>query len=167
MLKVSDNFKKSCNSDKLKYREFIIIDNKEIDIKGNLSATAYKDTTFFGKFNLKMLTFETENDVDYKGKEFVYYIEVDGEPAKIGTFIVTEVKDSDTFESVNVTAYDYGLNFANPYKSTLDYKSNKITMFQVAEEICTNCGVELENTSLPNGNFIVDSNPFINDEQFA
>lgn len=167
MLKVSDNFKKACNSDKLKYKEFIIIDNKEIDIKGNLSATAYKDTTFFGKFNLKMLTFETENDIDYKGKEFVYYIEVDGEPAKIGTFIVTEVKDSDTFESVNVTAYDYGLNFANPYKSTLDYKSNKITMFQVAEEICTNCGVELENTSLPNGNFIVDSNPFINDEQFG
>ena len=167
MLKVSDNFKKACNSDKLKYREFIIIDNKEIDIKGNLSATAYKDTTFFGKFNLKMLTFETENDIDYKGKEFVYYKEVDGEPAKIGTFIVTEVKDSDTFESVNVTAYDYGLNFANPYKSTLDYKSNKITMFQVAEEICTNCGVELENTSLPNGNFIVDSNQFINDEQFG
>ena len=32
MLKVSDNFKKSCNSDNLKYREFIIIDNKEIDI---------------------------------------------------------------------------------------------------------------------------------------
>ena len=167
MLKVSDNFKKKCNSDKLKYREFIIIDNKEIDIKGNLSATAYKDTTFFGKFNLKMLTFETENDIDYKGKEFVYYKEVDGESAKIGTFIVTEVKDSDTFENVNVTAYDYGLNFANPYKSTLDYKSNKITMLQVAQEICTNCGVELENTSLPNGNFIVDSNQFINGEQFG
>ena len=167
MLKVSDNFKKSCNSDNLKYREFIIIDNKEIDIKGNLSATAYKDTTFFGKFNLKMLTFETENDIDYKGKEFVYYKEVDGEPAKIGTFIVTGVKDSDTFENVNVTAYDYGLNFANPYKSTLDYKSNKITMLQVAQEICANCGVELENTSLPNGNFIVDSNQFINGEQFG
>lgn len=167
MLKVSDNFKKACNSDKLKYREFIIIDNKEIDIKGNLSATAYKDTTFFGKFNLKMLTFETENDIDYKGKEFVYYKEVDGESIKIGTFIVTEIKDSDTFESVNVTAYDYGLNFANPYKSALNYKSNKITMLQVAQEICANCGVELENTSLPNGDFIVDDNQFINDEQFG
>lgn len=167
MLKVSDNFKKKCNGDKLKYREFIIIDNKEIDIKGHLSATAYKDTTFFGKFNLKMLTFETENDIDYKGKEFVYYKEVDGEPAKIGVFIVTEVKDSDTFENVNVTAYDYGLNFANPYKSALDYKSNKITMLQVVKEICTNCGVELENVSLPNGNFIVDSNQFINGEQFG
>lgn len=167
MLKVSDNFKKACNSDKLKYREFIIIDNKEIDIKGNLSATAYKDTTFFGKFNLKMLKFETENDINYKKKEFVYYKEVNGEAIKIGTFIVTEVKDSDTFESVNVTAYDYGLNFANPYKSALDYKSNKITMLQVVKEICTNCGVELENISLPNGNFIVDSNQFINGEQFG
>ena len=167
MLKVSDNFKKSCNSDNLKYREFIIIDNKEIDIQGNLSATAYKDTTFFGKFNLKMLSFETENDIDYKGKEFVYYKEVNGEAIKIGTFIVTEVKDSDTFESVNVTAYDYGLKFANPYVTNLDYKNGNITMFQVAQEICANCGVELENISLPNGNFIVDSNQFINGEQFG
>ena len=39
-----------------------------------------------------------------------------------------------------------------------NYKSNKITMFQVAQEICANCGVELENTSLPNGTFIVDIN---------
>ena len=58
MLKVSDNFKKSCNSDNLKYREFIIIDNKEIDIKGNLSATAYKDTTFFGKLKMILITKE-------------------------------------------------------------------------------------------------------------
>lgn len=167
MLKISDNFKKACNSDKLKYREFIIIDNKEIDIKGNLSATAYKDTTFFGKFNLKMLTFKTENDIDYKGKEFAYYKEVNGEPAKIGTFIVTEVKDSDTFESVNVTAYDYGLKFANPYKTNLKYDSGTVTMLQVLQEICSNCGVGLKNISLPNANFIVDSNQFINDEQYG
>ena len=167
MLKVSDNFKKACNSDKLKYREFIIIDNKEIDIKGNLSATAYKDTTFFGKFNLKMLTFETENDIEYKGKEFVYYKEVNGESVKIGTFIVTEVKDSDTFESVNVTAYDYGLKFAKPYKTNLNYSSGNVTMYQVLQEICVNCEVGLENIVLPNDSFIVDSNQFVSGEQYG
>lgn len=167
MLQVSDKFKKGCNSDSLKYREYIIIDGKQVDIKGNLSATAYKDTTFFGTFNMKMLTFQTENDINYKKKEFIYYKEVDGESVKIGTFIVTEVKDSDTFEQVNVTAYDYGLKFANPYTTKLDYSSGKITMFNVIQEICTNCGVELENTTLPNGSFIVDSNQFINDEQFG
>ena len=162
---VSSTFKANCKKDSVKYREYIVIDNKEVDIKGDLSDTAYKDNTFFGKFNLKMLKFETENDIDYKKKEFVYYKEVNGEALKIGTFIVTEVKDSDTFESVNVTAYDYGLKFANPYTTSLDYSNT--TLFQVIQEICTNCGVELENTSLPNGSFIVDSNQFVNGEQFG
>lgn len=164
---VSSTFKANCKKDSVKYREYIVIDNKEVDIKGALSDTAYKDTTFFGKFNLKMLKFETENDIDYKKKEFTYYKEVDGEAIKVGTFIVTDVSDSDTFESVNVTAYDYGLKFANPYTTALNYSDGNVTLFQVIQEICTNCGVELENTSLPNGTFIVDSNQFVNGEQFG
>lgn len=164
---VSNTFKVNCKKDSVKYREYIIIDNKEVDIKGNLTDTAYKDTTFFGKFNLKMLKFETENDIDYKKKEFTYYKEVDGEALKIGTFIVTEVKDSDTFESVNVTAYDYGLKFSNPYTTNLDYKNGNITMFQVVQEICNKCDIELENTYLPNGSFIVDSNQFVNGEKYG
>ena len=164
---VSSTFKANCKKDSVKYREYIIIDNKEVDIKGNLSDTAYKDTTFFGKFNLKMLKFETENGIDYKKKELKYYKEVDGEAIKIGTFIVTEVKDSDTFESVNVTAYDYGLKFANSYTTKLDYSSGKITLLQQIQEICTNCEVEFENTTLPNGSFIIDSNQFVNGEQYG
>ncbi len=164
---VSSTFKANCKKDSVKYREYIVIDNKEVDIKGNLSDTAYKDTTFFGKFNLKMLKFETENDIDYKKKEFTYYKEVDGEALKIGTFIVTDVSDSDTFESVNVTAYDYGLKFSNPYTTNLNYKNGNITMFQVVQEICNNCDIELENAYLPNGSFIVDSNQFVNGEKYG
>lgn len=160
-------FKINCKKDKVKLREYIIIDNKQVDIKGDLSATAYKDTTFFGTFNMKILKFETENDINYKKKEFVYYKEVNGEAIKIGTFIVTEVKDSDTFESVNVTAYDYGLKFANPYTTKLNYSSGKITLSQQIQEICTNCNIELESTTLPNGTFIVDSNQFVNGEQYG
>ena len=164
---VSSTFKANCKKDSVKYREYIVIDNKEVDIKGALSDTAYKDATFFGKFNLKMLKFETENDIDYKKKEFTYYKEVDGVALKIGTFIVTDVSESDTFESVNVTAYDYGLKFANPYTTALNYSDGNVTLFQVIQEICTNCEVELENTSLPNGTFIVDSNQFVNGEQYG
>ena len=164
---VSSTFKAHCKKDIVKYREYIVIDNKEVDIKGNLSDTAYKNSTFFGTFNMKMLKFETENNINYKKKEFTYYKEVDGEALKIGTFIVTDVSDSDTFESVNVTAYDYGLKFANPYTTALNYSDGNVTLFQVIQEICTNCGVELENASLPNGTFIVDSNQFVNGEQFG
>ena len=164
---VSSTFKANCKKDSVKYREYIVIDNKEVDIKGDLSNTAYKDTTFFGKFNLIMLKFETENDIDYKKKEFIYYKEVDGEALKIGTFIVTDVSDSDTFESVNITAYDYGLKFANPYTTNLDYTSGNTTLLQQMQEICTNCDIELENTTLPNGSFIVDSNQFVNNEKYG
>lgn len=164
---VPETFKQNCKKDVVKYREYIVINGTEVDIKGKLSDTAYKDTTFFGKFNLKMLQFETENDIDYKKKEFTYYKEVGGEAIKIGKFIVTEVKDSDTFESVNVTAYDYGLKFANPYTTNLDFGSKNITMLKVAQDICNSCNVELENTSLPNGDFIVDKNQFVNGEQYG
>lgn len=79
---VPSTFKSNCKKDKVKLREYIIIDNKQVDIKGKLSATAYKNSTFFGTFNMKMLKFETENDINYKKKEFVYYKEVDGEAIK-------------------------------------------------------------------------------------
>ena len=45
---VSSTFKANCKKDSVKYREYIVIDNKEVDIKGDLSDTAYKDNTFFG-----------------------------------------------------------------------------------------------------------------------
>ena len=167
MISVSSKCKEDCNKDKIIYREFIIVDGITVDINGQLDATAYKDTTFFGTFNMKTLIFETENNINYKGKEFEYFKEVNGESFKIGTFITTDVKDSDTFENVNVTAYDYGLKFANPYMTSLDYDSGNVTMFQVAQEICRNVGVELANESLPNGDFIVDSNQFVSNEQYG
>lgn len=167
MIAVNNNIIEDCKKDKLTYREYIIIDNKTIDIKGELDATAYKDTTFFGTFNMKMLKFETENDVEYKGKEFEYYKEVNGNSFKIGNFITTDVSDNDTKETVKVTAYDYALKFANEYKTSLNYKSGKITLFQVLQEVCYNCNITLNNTNVPNGSFIVDSDQFVNGETYG
>lgn len=169
MISVSTQCKNDCNNDLLKYKEYIIIDNKTIEIKGNLSATAFNDRNFIGTFNLKSLTFETENDIDYKTKEFEYYKQVNNESFKIGSFIVTEVEDSDTFETVKVTAMDYGLKFALPYTTSLDYDSGEITMQDVFDELLTNVGIQLSSKSqtLRNGNFIVDSNQFVNSEVYG
>ena len=169
MIPISNQCRIDCNSDVLKYKEYIIIDNKTIEIKGNLSATAFNDRNFIGTFNLKSLTFETENDIDYKTKEFEYYKQVNNESFKIGSFIVTEVEDSDTFETVKVTAMDYGLKFALPYTTNLDYESGEITMQDVFDELLTNVGIQLSSKSqiLRNGNFIVDSNQFVNSEVYG
>lgn len=169
MIAVSNSCKNACNSDTLKYKEYIVISNQTIEIKGKLSATAFNDKNFIGTFNLKSLTFETENDIDFKEKEFEYYKQVNNESFKIGTFITTEVEDSDTNELVKVVAMDYGLKFATPYATALDYDSGDITMQDVLDEIITNVGIQLSSKSqtLPNKDFIVDSNQFVNSEVYG
>lgn len=149
--------------------ELICITNIKIEIRGKLSANAFNDRNFIGTFNLKSLSFETENNVDFKNKEFEYYKQVNNEHFKIGTFITTEVKDSDTNEIVEVTAMDYGLKFATPYETELDYDGGEVTMQDVLDEILENVDIELssESQTLRNGSFIVDSNQFVNSEMYG
>lgn len=169
MINVSNAFKTDCESNKITYREYIIITGTQtqIDIQGEMYQTAYKDTHFVGTFNLGYVKFKTENNVTYINKEFDYYKEVNGNAILIGHYIVTEVTDNDTEEEVSVTAFDNGLKFAIPYVSGLDYASNEVTLFDVLEECCQNCGVELVNESITNGDFIVENNQFLNDETYG
>lgn len=169
MIAVSNQCRQDCNKDTVIYKEFIVIDGQTIEIRGKLSATAFNDKNFIGTFNLKSLTFETENDIDYKEKEFEYYKQVNNEAFKIGTFITTEVEDSDTNEIVKVTAMDYGLKFATPYQTALNYDSGEVTMQDVLDEILSNVNIQLSSDSqtLRNGNFIVDSNQFVNSEVYG
>ena len=169
MINVSNAFKTDCESNKISYREYIIITGTQtqIDIQGEMYQTAYKDTHFVGTFNLGYVKFKTENNVTYINKEFDYYKEVNGNTILIGHYIVTEVTDNDTEEEVSVTAFDNGLKFAIPYVSGLDYASNEVTLFDVLEECCQNCGVELVNESITNGDFIVENNQFLNDETYG
>lgn len=164
MINVSQAIKNSCKADKNSHTEYIVINNRTIYIEGKLSATAYKDSSFFGTFNMKVLQFETENTTQFRNRQFEYYKVIDGNAFKIGTFITTEVVDNDSKETVKVTANDYALKFAVPYTTSLDYSSGEITMFDVLEECCANAGVQLENQTLTNGDFIVDSNQFVNNE---
>lgn len=169
MISVSNATKTACNSDVLSYKEYIIIDGTTIEIKGKLSATAFNDKNFIGTFNLKSLFFETENNVDFKNKEFDYYKQVNNEAFKIGRFITTEVEDNDTNDTVRVVAMDYGLKFATPYETSLNYDSGEITMQDVLDEILQNVNIELSSKSeeLVNGDFIVDSNQFVNNEVYG
>lgn len=164
MINVSQTIKNSCKADKNTHTEYIVINGQTIYIKGKLNATAYKDTTFFGTFNMKVLEFETENTTQFRNRQFEYYKVIDGNAFKVGTFITTEVVDNDSKDSIKVTANDYALKFAVPYTSELDYSSGNITLYDVLEECCNQVGVELENKFIDNNNFKVDSNQFVNGE---
>ena len=167
MISVSQTIKDSCKADTNTHTEYIIINGQTIYIKGKLSATAYKDTTFFGTFNMKVLEFETENTTQYRNRQFEYYKVIDGNEFKVGTFITTEVDDSDSKETIKVTANDYALKFAVPYTTELNYSSGNVTLYDVLEECCTNAGVTLDNATITNGSFKVDSNQFVNGEMIG
>ena len=167
MINVSQSIKNACNSYSVTYREYIIIDSNKIIIKGNLSDDSYNNGNFIGTFIMKKLEFETENNIDYKKKEFEYYREVNGESFKVGSFIVTDIENSDTNETVKVTSYDYALKFADTYVTELNYSSLDVTIKDVLREIRNKLNIGIKNINITNGNFIVDSNQFSNTAQYG
>ena len=169
MINITNSLKQACNGDKTAYREYVVLNGTTtpIDVMTEMYASAYKDTHFIGTFNMKYIKFTTSNDVQYRNKELTLYKEVNGESFKIGNFIVTEISDNDSNEEVTVTAYDYGLKFAQPYTTSLNYESGNVTLKDVLDEICINVDVELVNETITNGDFIVDSNQFVNGEMYG
>ena len=169
MINVSNTIKQACNGDKITYREYVVLKGTAtpIDVMVEMYSSAYKDTHFIGTFNMKYIKFSASNDIQFRNKELTLYKEVNGESFKIGNFIVTDINDNDSKEEVSVTAYDYGLKFAQPYQTTLDYESGTVTLKNVLDEVCLNVGVELVNETITNGDFIVDSNQFVNGELYG
>lgn len=161
----NEQFISECKKDKVIYREYIVMNDTEVDVNAKMYQTAYKDTTFFGKFNLNYIKFTTPNDIKYRNKDFYYYKEVNGVNQLIGHYYVTEVVDSDTDEEVQVTAFDDGIKFANKYTTSLQY--GRATLYDVLQECCTNCGIVLKNESITNGDFIVENNQFEENAQYG
>lgn len=167
MIDVPEEVKQACNSDSVTFREIIVVDEQEVVTKVKFSDDTYQNGNFIGTFIMKTIEFDAENNIDYMKKEVIYYREINGIRFKMGTFIVQDIKDNDTKESVTVTAYDYGLKFANPYVTELDYKNTKVAMKDVINEVCTKVGVPLANITFTNENFVVDSNQFTEDSQYG
>lgn len=168
MKQISPSLTSKLRTDSIVERDYIIFSGETTRhyIWFNLYDDCYNNGNFIGTFVMKRIEFTyKDNDLEFKQKEFNAYKEykLDNgtwESINYGTFIVQSVKPSDTKEEIKVTGYDYGLKFANPYISELDYSSSTITLLQVLQECCTKCGVELATTDFANSGFLVDSNQF-------
>ena len=175
MKQISTSLTSELKQDTIVERDYIIFSGETTKhyLWFNLYDDCYKDGNFIGTFVMKRIEITyNDSDLEFKNKEFNAYKEykLDNETwesINYGTFVVTNVDPSDTKEEITVTAYDYTLKFANTYKTDLDYASGTITLFQVLQEVCQKVGVELENTSIENGNFIVDSNQFGEDSMYG
>ena len=168
MKQISTSLTSKLKEDSVVERDYIIFSGETTKhyLWFKLYDDCYKDGNFIGTFILKRIEISyNDSDLEFKNKEFNAYKEykLDNgtwESINYGTFVVTDVQESDTKEETTITAYDYGLKFSNTYKTDLDYASGTVTLFQVLQEVCQKVGVELENTSIENGDFIVDSNQF-------
>lgn len=161
MLKgLTSTWKNGCNAKTLTFSEYIIIDNKKIPVKAVLKDDCYNNGNFIGTFIFKEISFEVENNIDFKQKEFEYYKVVNGETIKFGTFITTEITDNDTTELVKVVGMDFGLKTQVEYMSSLDYSSGLITLLDVWNECCELSGLTSGITDFTNSNFIVESDQF-------
>ncbi len=168
MKQISPSLTSKLRTDSIIERDYIIFSGETTRhyIWFNMYDDCYNNGNFIGTFVMKRIEFTyKDNDLEFKQKEFNAYKEykLDNgtwESINYGTFIVQSVKPSDTKEEIKVTGYDYGLKFANPYISELDYSSGNITLPQVLQEACTKCGVELATTNFANSGFLVDSNQF-------
>ena len=153
-----------CKKKEITLSEYVILDNQQIKVKGELKDDCYQDGNFIGTFIFKELKFEASNEYNFKKKEIQYHKVIDGVDVNYGNFIVTEIKDNDTNKIVQVVAMDYGLKTQIKYKSSLNYSSGNITLLNVWNECCTLSNLESGITSFTNSDFIVDSNQFENSD---
>ena len=161
MLKnVSNTFIDACNSISITLTEYVVLNGVSIPIKAILRDDCYENGNFIGSFIFKTITFEVDNQYDFKNKEFVYHKVVNGEDVVLGTFITTEVEDSDTNQIMKVIGMDYGLKTQVEYSSALDYSSGTVTLLDVWNECCSMSGLESGISSFTNSDFIVDSDQF-------
>lgn len=161
MLKgLTNTIKNACSDIELTLSEYIVIDGKTIPIKAELNDYCYDNGNFVGTFILKELKFEASNEISYINKEFEYYKRINDESIKIGTFITTEINNSDSEEVTKVVTMDYGLKTQVEYKSNLDYSSGNITLLDVWNECCELSGLESGVTEFTNSNFIVTDDQF-------
>lgn len=120
----------------------------EGNVVGNAIASQLDfDLPTIGKFD----TFKYFEGV-WTGQEYEF--------VDMGTFNVFDENDEDEFNT-HITAFDNLIKFNVPFIDKQDYPKS---VFQELQNICEQAGVELENESIVNGDFIIESNPFIGGE---
>lgn len=162
MITVNNNIKNAYNKsttqiDRIKLNgNYYYINNVEY------SDDCYEQGNVFGTAIARILTFEIESSIPMEKKEFKYEtgILINGvfEYVSLGNFIVIDTEEGDTTDITRVTAMDYMLKTNTIYETHLNYAN--VTLVDVLQEVCTNCGLLLATLNFTNCDFRVDSNQF-------
>ncbi len=106
-----------------------------------------------------------DNTLNLQDKEIRLFIEteVDEENYRIkyGDFIVQHPENENVNDNTSLTGLDYMIKTNVKYVDTITYPC---TLRQLANNICTQCGLTLSKESFKNENFVVENNQFVSGE---
>lgn len=104
------------------------------------------------QFNIQDEDLRFYAGVEYEGKD--YYIDY-------GNFIVQKPETENTTDNTNVIALDYMCLLNATYNDEMTYPC---TLGELAENVCSQAGLELATKTFRNSDFIVEDNQFVNGE---
>ena len=160
---VNDNLKNALKQPTVQRKGKILVNDNYYDVY-NLEyfADCYNEGNVVGNAIASQLEFDMPTIEKFD--TFKYYDGVwtgqEYEFVDMGTFNVFDENDEDEFNK-HITAFDNLIKFNVPF---IDQQNYPKTVFQELQNICEQAGVDLENESIVNGDFIIESNPFIGGE---
>lgn len=166
MIAVSASIKNAYNNYTTQRKPYIIVGNNTYYIQNmDLQADCYDEGNIIGNAIAKILKFDIETEYVEGLDEFELYDSIwtgnQYESVFLGTFKLYDEEGTDDYFS-SVTAYDLLIKFNDQYDtSQMTYPS---TVFGLLQNICNQAGVTLENTSIANGEQVLDHELFVEGE---
>ena len=160
---VSDDIKNALKQPTTQRKGKILVNGNYYEVYNvEYYSDAYEGGNVIGNAIASQLDF----DLPYMDKfdTFKYFDGVwtrnDYEYVDMGTFTVFDEQDEDEFNK-HITAFDNLIKFNAPFEEVGTYPK---TLYQELKDVCQQAGVELVNTSIPNGDFEIENNQFVNGE---
>lgn len=166
MITVNDSIKNAYNNYTTQRKPYIVVGNNTYYIQNmDLQADCYDEGNIIGNAIAKILKFDIETEYVDELDEFELYDSIwtgnQYESVFLGTFKLYDEEGTDDFFS-SVTAYDLLIKFNVQYDpSQMTYPS---TIFGLLQNICSQAGVILENTSIVNGTQPLENELFVEGE---
>ena len=160
---VSENIKNALKQPTTQRKGRILVNGNYYEVYNvEYYADIYEDGNVIGNAIASQLDF----DLPYMEKfdTFKYFDGVwtgnNYEYVDMGTFTVFDEQNEDEFNK-HITAFDNLIKFNAPFEEVGTYPK---TLYQELQDICEQAGVELVNNDIPNGNFEIENNQFVNGE---
>lgn len=165
MLTINDSIKNAYNKYTTQRKSYIQVGNNSFFIENlDIQGDAYNEGNIIGNAISKIIKFDIETinvkninkfelfDGIWTGERYEYI--------SLGTFEIFDEQGVDDFYT-SITAYDKLILFNKPYISEITYPS---TIYNLLESVCSQAGVQLENTSIVNGEQILENELFVEQE---